>query len=109
VQEFGVAVTVAYPNEAAAAPPTAPDAPVVRALSDAVRRTRSVEPFVMGMGGGTVAAIFRRRGIPAAVWGTMEGMAHQPNEYCVIDNMVADALTFAHLFVRGSWEEQDRG
>jgi succinyl-diaminopimelate desuccinylase len=99
--EFAVAVAVAYPNEATAAPPTSPDAPVVLALSEAVRRVRGVEPYPMGMGGGTVGAVFRRHGIPAAVWGTMEGMAHQPNESCVIDNMVADALVFAHVFMRG--------
>jgi acetylornithine deacetylase/succinyl-diaminopimelate desuccinylase-like protein len=30
----------------------------------------------------------------------MQGVAHQPNECCLVDNMVADSLVFAHLFVR---------
>ena len=98
--EFGVTVDVSYPNEAAAAPATSADAPVVLALAEAVRQVRRVEPYLMGMGGGTVAAVFRRRGIPAVAWGTMQGLAHQPNECCVIDEMVADCLVFAHLFMR---------
>ena len=98
--EFGVTVEVSYPNQAPAAPATSADAPVVLTLAEAVRQVRGVEPYPMGMGGGTVAAVFRRRGIPAVAWGTMQGLAHQPNECCDIDNMVADSLVFAHLFMR---------
>jgi len=57
----------------------------------------NVEPFTRGIGGGTVAAIFRRKGIPAVVWGANEGQAHKPNEYCVIAKMVANATVYAHL------------
>jgi succinyl-diaminopimelate desuccinylase len=46
-----------------------------------------------------VGAVFRRHGIPAVVWSTMDDLAHQPNEYCVIDNMVQDAKVFAHVFL----------
>ena len=98
--EFGVTVEVSYPHQAAAAPASPADAPVVLALADAVRQVRGVEPYPMGMGGGTVAAVLRRRGIPAVAWGTMHGLAHQPNECCAIDDMVADCLVFAHLFMR---------
>lgn len=97
---FSVQVAVSYPSEHPAAPPTPPDAPVVRALASAVRQVRGVEPKTIGIGGGTVAAEFRRRGLPAVAWSTCDATAHQPNEYCVIDNMVADALVLAHLFVR---------
>jgi succinyl-diaminopimelate desuccinylase len=45
--------------------------------------------------------VFRRRGIPAVVWASLEETAHSPNEYCVIDNLVGDALVLAHLFARG--------
>jgi succinyl-diaminopimelate desuccinylase len=51
----------------------------------------------MGIGGGTVAAVFRRAGLPAAVWSTIDDVCHQPNEYCVIDYMVNDAKVFAHV------------
>lgn len=100
--EFGVTVKVAYPAELPAAPPTPVDAPVVQALADAVRAVKGVEPRTVGIGGGTVAAVFRRRGIPAVVWASLEETAHSPNEYCIIDNLVGDALVLAHLFARGS-------
>jgi succinyl-diaminopimelate desuccinylase len=99
--EFGVTVEIAYPAELPAAPPTPVDAPVVQALAEAVRAVKGVEPRTVGIGGGTVAAVFRRRGIPAVVWASLEETAHSPNEYCVIDNLVGDALVLAHLFARG--------
>lgn len=99
--EFGVTVEVAYPAELPAAPPTPVDAPVVLALAEAVRAVKGVEPRTVGIGGGTVGAAFRRRGIPAVVWAGLEETAHSPNEYCVIDNLVGDTLALAHLFARG--------
>lgn len=97
--DFGVQVDVSYPTELAAAPPTPVNAPVVEALGQALRVVRGLEPRTVGIGGGTVAAVFRRRGIPAVAWATLEEAAHSPNEYCLIDNLVADALVLAHLFV----------
>ncbi|MCD6372386.1 MAG: M20/M25/M40 family metallo-hydrolase, partial [Thermococcus sp.] len=49
------------------------------------------------IGGGTFAAYFRKLGIPAVVWATLDEMAHQPNEYAKIDNMVEDAKVMAAL------------
>lgn len=83
-----------------AAPPTNPEAEIVRRLGRAIDATRDVEPAVWGVGGGTVAAIFRRRGFPAAVWGTYDERAHAPNEYAVVDNLVADAKVYVHLFTQ---------
>jgi succinyl-diaminopimelate desuccinylase len=54
----------------------------------------------MGIGGGTVAALFRRSGFEAACWSRIDETAHQPNEYCIIDNMVGDAKVFAHIFLQ---------
>jgi succinyl-diaminopimelate desuccinylase len=54
----------------------------------------------MGIGGGTVAALFRREGFEAACWSRLDETAHQPNEYCIIDNMVGDARVFAHVFMQ---------
>ncbi|MEM2118682.1 MAG: M20/M25/M40 family metallo-hydrolase, partial [Candidatus Bathyarchaeia archaeon] len=54
---------------------------------------------VGGIGGGTCAAFFRKIGIPAAVWCTHDEMAHQPNEYAKIENMVNDAKVFALLSI----------
>jgi succinyl-diaminopimelate desuccinylase len=99
--EFQVDIDISYPTAEVAAPPTPVDAPITMILAEAVRQVRGVEPKAGGIGGGTVAALFRRRGIPAVAWSTMDDVAHQPNEYCIIDNMLHDALVFAHLFVRG--------
>ncbi|MHC4885100.1 MAG: M20 family metallo-hydrolase [Planctomycetota bacterium] len=93
----GVTVTVEVEHELEAAPPTAADAPVVSALQTGISRVYGVEATPQGIGGGTVAASFRNRDLPAAVWCTQEHTAHQPNEYCFIEHMVKDAQVFAHL------------
>lgn len=80
-----------------AAPATPVDAPVVQKLKKAIKDIYQVDAKPMGIGGGTVAAVFRRAGLPAAVWSTIDDVCHQPNEYCVIDHMVDDAKVFAHL------------
>jgi succinyl-diaminopimelate desuccinylase len=95
--ELKVEVKVEPVQMAQAAPPTSPDAPVVRMLAKAVREVYGGEPFTQGIGGGTVAALFRRRGIPAVVWGRNEGRAHKPDEYSVIASMVGNAVVYAHL------------
>ncbi len=95
--ESKVEVRVETVQMAQAAPPTSPDAPVVRMLAKAVREVYGAEPFTQGIGGGTVAALFRRRGIPAVVWGRNEGRAHKPDEFSVIANMVGNAVVYAHL------------
>lgn len=99
-RDFGVSVETAYPQQLPAAPVTPADAPVVRELTAAIRELRGIEPVCLGIGGGTVAAAFRRRGIPAVVWATLEETAHSPDEYCVIANLVADACVFARVFTR---------
>jgi len=95
--EFKVEIKLETAQMAQAAPPTSPDAPVVRMLETAVRDVYGGEPFTRGIGGGTVAALFRRRGIPAVVWGKNEGQAHKPNEHSVIADMVGNAAVYAHL------------
>lgn len=97
--EFGVKVELFFPQREDAAPPTPVDAPVVQALTHALAETRGVKAVPMGIGGGTVAAHFRRAGLPAVVWETIDQTAHQPNEYCRISNVLADAKVFAHLFL----------
>lgn len=95
--DFGVTIKLETPQCAAAAPPTAPDAPVVKALREAIREVYGVEARPMGIGGGTVAAVIRRTGLPAAVWAKIDDMAHQPDEYCSLTNLLGDAKVFAHL------------
>ncbi len=97
-KEFNVTIEFsAEQQKEDAAPATPVDAPVVQKLKKAIKEVYHVEAKPMGIGGGTVAAIFRRAGLPAAVWSTIDDTCHQPNEYCVIDYMVNDAKVFAHL------------
>jgi succinyl-diaminopimelate desuccinylase len=95
--EVSIQVEPVYRQEAAA--PTPGDAPVVEALKKAVRKVKGLEAKPMGIGGGTVAAFFRKAGLPAAVWATESDTAHQPNEYCLISNIIADAKVFASIFL----------
>jgi succinyl-diaminopimelate desuccinylase len=97
--KFKVDVEVVQHDKAA--PPTPVDAEIVQRLEVALKETRkNLRPKVWGVGGGTVAAIFRRHGYPAAVWSTYDELAHQPNEYAVVKNLVADALVYAHLMMQ---------
>ncbi len=64
------------------------------------KESRSLDAKVGGVGGGTCVAFFRQVGIPAVVWSTVDEVAHQPNEYAKVENMVNDAKIFALLAVR---------
>jgi succinyl-diaminopimelate desuccinylase len=82
-----------------AAEPTSHDAPVVKALIRAIKRVTGKDAKPFGIGGGTVAAFFRKAGLPAAVWCTMCDTPHQPNEYALISNIITDAKIFACLYL----------
>jgi len=77
--------------------PTPTDSEVVQKLKMALKKLRGIDAKPIGIGGGTVGLYFRRKGIQTAVWSTLDDMAHQPNEYCKIDNMVNDAKVFVHV------------
>ncbi len=98
--EYGVKIEVADVQRAPAAPPTSPNAPVAKALAAAVKAVYGIEAKPMGIGGGTVAALFRRAGVPAACWSKLDETLHGPNEYCVIANLVGDAKVFAHVLMQ---------
>jgi succinyl-diaminopimelate desuccinylase len=98
-QARGTRTEIAASQLMEAAPPTSPDAPVVRALEQAVKAVYRVEGKAMGIGGGTVAACIRRKGFAAAVWARMDETMHGPDEYCLIDNLIGDAQVFAHLLL----------
>jgi succinyl-diaminopimelate desuccinylase len=99
-KKFDVSIEITTVQEAQAPPPTPHDAPVVTALQEAIRRVYNVEATPQGIGGGTIAAIFREKGYPAAVWSRMQHTAHQPNENCLISNMVDNAKVYANLFLQ---------
>lgn len=97
---FDVKIDLTPVQKSDAPPPTAHDAPVVLALEEAVRDVYGVQARPKGVGGGTVAAVFRKHDYQAAVWSRYCHMAHQPNEYCLIANMVGNAKVYAHLFLQ---------
>lgn len=99
-KKTGFKVDVEVVQHDKAAPPTSPDAEIVKRLQLALKETRKIKPKVWGVGGGTVAAMFRRQGLAAAVWSTYDELAHQPNEYAKVKNLVADAKVYAHLFLQ---------
>jgi succinyl-diaminopimelate desuccinylase len=99
-KKFRVKIEIGIEQKATAAPPTPAQAPVVKALRKGVKSVYHREARAMGIGGGTVAALFRRASFEAACWSKLDDTAHQPNEYCVIDNMVGDAKVFAHVFTQ---------
>ncbi|OPY33865.1 MAG: putative metallohydrolase [Methanomassiliicoccales archaeon PtaU1.Bin124] len=74
--------------------PSSVDAIGFKALASAIKMVRGVEPKAGGVGGGTCANYFRLEGWNAYVWQTLDEMAHNPNEYCKVDNLVADAKVF---------------
>jgi succinyl-diaminopimelate desuccinylase len=79
------------------AAPTPPDSEVVQKLRAAIKKLTGIDAKAKGIGGGTVGLYFRRKGIHTAVWSTIDDLAHQPNEYCKIDNIVNDAKVFVHV------------
>ena len=98
-QAFDVSIDIVTIQAVNAPPPTDKDAPVVKALASAVREVYGVDALPGGIGGGTVAAHLREKGYPAAVWSRLGMMAHQPNENCLISNMIGNAKVFARLFL----------
>ena len=98
--EFKVKIILEEAQKAPAAPPTSADAPVVQALKKGIKVIYGKEGKAIGIGGGTVAALFRRTSFSAACWSKIDETAHQPNEYCIIDNMMGDAKVFAHIFLQ---------
>ncbi len=96
-EKFQVKIEMSTEQKEQAAPATPVDAEVVTALKKGIKEVYGIEAKPMGIGGGTVAAIFRRAGFNAAVWSTLDDLAHQPNEYCKIDNLINDAKVMAYV------------
>ncbi|MEM4246196.1 MAG: M20/M25/M40 family metallo-hydrolase [Candidatus Bathyarchaeia archaeon] len=98
-ERFNVRVEISQIQSVEAPPPTPVEAPVVKALEKAIKEVTGKGAKIMGIGGGTVAAILRRAGLPAVVWSTVDETAHQPNEYCKISNVKRDAKTIAWILL----------
>lgn len=99
-KRLGVKIRIVSVQQLQATKSTPRNAPIVLALQEAVREVHRLEAYPAGIGGGTVAAFFRRRGYPAAVWSRITQNAHQPDEYCLVANMLGNAKVYAHLFLQ---------
>jgi succinyl-diaminopimelate desuccinylase len=97
-KDFGVTVEIETVQRASS-PPTPADAPLVAALKRALRAVYGVEGKIVGIGGGTVGAFLRKKGIQTVVWSRLEETAHMPNEYCRIPNMIGDCAVMAALML----------
>jgi succinyl-diaminopimelate desuccinylase len=95
----GAKIKIEVLQKSVAPKPTNVNSKIVVMLKKAVKAVRRVEPKVGGIGGGTCAAFFRKIDVPAVVWSTIDEMAHQPNEYARIENLVNDAKVFALLAI----------
>lgn len=97
--EFGVKIEITTPQFVQASPPTSEDSEVVQLLKSAIKKVTGKTPKPVGIGGGTVAAYFRKIGIPAALWSTVDNTMHSPNEYSSIKNTLKDAKVFFTMMV----------
>ena len=97
---FQVTIDIQPVQEVQAPAPTPANAAVVLSLKKAIRDVYQVRGKTVGVGAGTVAAVFRRLGYEAAVWSRINFKAHQPNENCRIENMIGDAKVFAHIMLQ---------
>ena len=97
---YDVTVEVSPVQEVQAPPPTAKNAPVVSVLKKAIRDVYKIKGKTIGIGAGTVAAVFRKYGYNVAGWSKLDHQAHQPNESCLIENMAGNAMVFAHMMLQ---------
>ena len=95
--EYGVKIEYTTPQKSES-PATPVSAPVAQKLAAAIKKVHNIDAKFIGIGGGTVGAELRREGIDAVVWSTLDDQAHQPNEYCIIDNLIKDAETLIEFF-----------
>ncbi len=99
-KKFNVKINLTYPQLIKAPIPTPPDTPVALALQKAIRKVMGEKAKTVGIGGGTVAAFFRKAGLPAVCWATLDDTLHAPNEYCKIENVINDTRVFTHVFLQ---------
>jgi succinyl-diaminopimelate desuccinylase len=96
-KKTGAEIKIEQVHKTIAPQPTDVKSRIVVMMREAIMKVRGIEPKVGGIGGGTCAAYFREAGVPAIVWSTIDEMAHLPNEYAKIENLVNDAKIFAYL------------
>jgi len=93
--KYGAKIDVEVFEYDPAPPMTSIESKIVKLIKESVKILRGFEPKPIGIGGRTCAAYFRREGIDSVVWMTIDETAHQPNEYCKIDNLIDDSKVLA--------------
>ena len=94
-RKYHAKITFEEVEKETAGPATSKDSEVAVLLSRAVRQVARVKPRFTGIGGQTVGNLFRREGIPTAVWSTIDDVPHEPNEYSRVANLINDTKVFA--------------
>ncbi len=98
-KETGAGIELIIEQRTTSGPPSSTDGEAYLALSSSVEEVLGSAPRPVGVGGGTCANFFRLAGWDAYVWQKGDNVVHQPNEYCIVDNLVTDAQVFS-LFLR---------
>jgi len=96
-RRYGAEISFGVVEEEPAGPATSERSEVSSLLANAIHTVSGVQPRFVGIGGQTVGNLFRREGIPTAVWSTVDDVPHEPNEYCWIKNLIKDTKVFAAI------------
>ena len=100
--ERGVQVELETLQNVPAAPVTPVESDAVQRLVRGIRAVYGDLPLRFeGVGGNTLAAPFRRRGLHAVVWASLENTCHQANECARISRTLNDARVFASMLFDG--------
>ena len=96
VNEFtnrtGIKINIKLVQKEQAPHPTSTNSEVYKKLNETIKKILGKEGKPIGIGGGTCAAFFRRKGINAVVWGISAPESyHKPDEFVVIDYIIKAA------------------
>ncbi|MCQ2603614.1 MAG: M20 family metallo-hydrolase [Spirochaetia bacterium] len=97
-QKYGVSITITTVQKSVSKA-TDKDCQIVSRLKKAITAVTGKEVRLIGIGGGTVAAYLRNKGINAAVWSTIDETCHMPDENTTIESLAVDAKVMAHLML----------
>ncbi|WP_147633928.1 M20 family metallo-hydrolase [Treponema pectinovorum] len=98
-KKYGVKVEITQVQHQQS-PATPVTSPVVQKLTQAIKTAHSIDAYPIGIGGGTVGGELRSLGYDCAIWSTMDSVCHQPNEYSILGNTIADSKTLCALFLQ---------
>ena len=88
----GIKVNIKPVQKEQAPHPTSTNSEVYKILNQTIMKILGKEGKPIGIGGGTCAAFFRRKGINAVVWGISAPESyHKPDEFVVIDYILKAA------------------